>query len=81
MRNVLEAAIGRQAWRLREVDKPTLEQLRTLDPEDLDPVALEGPTPATVHPNPLSTPRPLGETRLRPQPDPPAGSRRTEETP
>jgi Holliday junction resolvasome RuvABC ATP-dependent DNA helicase subunit len=34
-RNLLEAAIGRHAWRLREVDEPTLEQLRTLLPEDL----------------------------------------------
>ena len=36
-RNVLEAAIGRQAWRLREVDEPTLGQLRELTAEDLDP--------------------------------------------
>jgi len=34
-RNVLEAAIGRHAWRLREVDEPTIEQLRGLEPEDL----------------------------------------------
>jgi adenylate kinase family enzyme len=46
VRNVLEAAIGRHAWRLREIDKPTLEQLRTLEPDDLEPVALEPPTPA-----------------------------------
>ena len=46
VRNVMEAAIGRHAWRLREIDKPTLEQLRTLEPDDLDPVALEPPTPA-----------------------------------
>ncbi len=38
VRNVLEAAIGRQAWRLREVEKPTLEELRTLRVDDLDPV-------------------------------------------
>jgi Holliday junction resolvasome RuvABC ATP-dependent DNA helicase subunit len=36
-RNVLEAAIGRHAWRLRDVAEPTLEQLRTLLPEDLAP--------------------------------------------
>ena len=36
VRNVLEAAIGRHAWRLREVDEPTLEQLRELTPDDLD---------------------------------------------
>jgi len=34
-RNLLEAAIGRHAWRLREVTEPTLEQLRTLLPDDL----------------------------------------------
>jgi SpoVK/Ycf46/Vps4 family AAA+-type ATPase len=34
-RNLLEAAIGRHAWRLREVEEPTLEELRTLLPEDL----------------------------------------------
>ncbi|MBT0767936.1 AAA family ATPase [Kineosporia sp. J2-2] len=35
-RNVLEAAIGHQAWRLRDVEAPTLEQLRELLPGDLD---------------------------------------------
>jgi hypothetical protein len=35
-RNVLEAAIGRHAWRLRDVAEPTLEQLRELLPEDLE---------------------------------------------
>ena len=35
-RNMLEAAIGRHAWRLREVEAPTTEQLRQLLPEDLD---------------------------------------------
>lgn len=39
VRNVLEAAIGRHAWRLREVDSPTLEQLRLLLPEDIAPPA------------------------------------------
>ena len=36
-RNVLEAAIGKHAWRLRDVAEPTLEQLRTLLPDDLAP--------------------------------------------
>jgi adenylate kinase family enzyme len=36
-RNQLEAAIGRHAWRLRDVEEPTLEQLRELTAEDLDP--------------------------------------------
>ncbi len=34
-RNVLEASVGQHAWRLRDVDAPTVEQLRTLEPEDL----------------------------------------------
>ncbi|MDR0960186.1 MAG: AAA family ATPase [Propionibacteriaceae bacterium] len=36
-RNVFEAAIGRQAWRLRDVAEPTTEQLRALAPGDIDP--------------------------------------------
>jgi hypothetical protein len=35
-RNLLEAAIGHQAWRLRSVAEPTVEQLRELLPEDMD---------------------------------------------
>jgi AAA+ superfamily predicted ATPase len=35
-RNILEAAIGRHAWRLREVEAPTTDQLRQLLPQDLD---------------------------------------------
>jgi hypothetical protein len=35
-RNMLEAAIGRHAWRLREVETPTTDQLRQLLPQDLD---------------------------------------------
>nr|WP_198423864.1 AAA family ATPase [Microlunatus antarcticus] len=34
-RNVLEAAIGRQAWRLRDVEEPTVDELRGLVPDDL----------------------------------------------
>ena len=37
-RNVLDSAIARHAWRLRDVDRPTLDQLRTLVPEDLEDV-------------------------------------------
>ncbi|MGB7961681.1 MAG: AAA family ATPase [Propionicimonas sp.] len=36
-RNVFEAAIGKHAWRLREIAEPSLEQLRVLLPEDLAP--------------------------------------------
>jgi ATPase family protein associated with various cellular activities (AAA)/AAA lid domain-containing protein len=35
-RNLLEAAIGRHAWRLRDVDEPTVQQLRELIAADLD---------------------------------------------
>jgi len=35
-RNALEAAIGAHAWRLRDVETPTTEQLRQLLPADLD---------------------------------------------
>lgn len=34
-RNVLEAAIGHQAWRLRDEEDPSVDQLRTLLPEDI----------------------------------------------
>lgn len=40
-RNVFEGAVGHQAWRLREVDEPTVEQLRSLEPADLS----DGPAP------------------------------------
>jgi len=35
VRNLLDGAIARHAWRLREVEKPTIDQLRTLLPQDL----------------------------------------------
>ncbi len=38
-RNVLEAAIGKHAWRLRDIEDPTLEELRTLLPEDISPTS------------------------------------------
>jgi ATPase family associated with various cellular activities (AAA)/AAA lid domain len=45
-RNLLEAAIGRHAWRLRHVAEPTVQQLRELLASDLDgeepPTAEEG---------------------------------------
>ena len=46
-RNLLEAAIGRHAWRLREITEPTVEQLRTLIADDFDEQAAED-EPATV---------------------------------
>jgi hypothetical protein len=35
VRNVLDLAITRHAWRLRDVEQPTVDQLRLLLPEDL----------------------------------------------
>ncbi|GAB78626.1 ATPase family associated with various cellular activities (AAA) [Austwickia chelonae] len=35
-RNTLEAAIGRHAWRLRDIAEPTLAELRTLERSDLE---------------------------------------------
>ncbi len=55
-RNVFEAAIGHQAWRLRDIEVPTLEQLRALLPEDLavdqdqDPVDWPGAPAADAEP-------------------------------
>ena len=47
-RNLLEAAIGRHAWRLRDVTEPTLEQLRTILPEDLVDDDTNRAAPTTV---------------------------------
>jgi hypothetical protein len=44
-RNMLEAAIGRHAWRLRDVAEPTVEQLKKLIPEDFDVAAGEDEPP------------------------------------
>jgi hypothetical protein len=49
-RNLLDQAIVRHAWRLRDVETPTVDQLRTLLPEDLEPATdddavLAVPTP------------------------------------
>lgn len=35
VRNVFDAAMGRHAWRLRDIEEPTLHQLRTLEAADL----------------------------------------------
>jgi hypothetical protein len=45
---MLEAAIGRHAWRLREVAEPTVEQLRKLMPEDFDESAAEEEPPSVI---------------------------------
>ena len=36
-RNVFEAAIGKMAWRLKDVAEPTLEQLKEILPQDIAP--------------------------------------------
>ncbi|KQW53638.1 hypothetical protein ASC77_05055 [Nocardioides sp. Root1257] len=46
VRNVLEAAIGRHAWRLRDVETPTVEQLRTIMAEDLEAPVVPEAAPA-----------------------------------
>ena len=68
-RNLLEAAIGRHAWRLRDVAEPTVDQLRQLVPEDLedDPVAPVGAEPHSLRPEP--DPLRPEPTPMRPEPD------------
>ena len=48
-RNVLEAAIGQHAWRLRDVGEPTVEQLRTLAPDDLVYVSVDDTVEETLN--------------------------------
>jgi SpoVK/Ycf46/Vps4 family AAA+-type ATPase len=55
-RNMLEAAIGLHAWRLRDVGEPTVEQLRRLIPEDFDPAASEEEPPPGSPPQQSSPP-------------------------
>jgi len=52
VRNLMEAAIGHHAWRLREIAEPTVEQLRTLQPDDLvvDPNEQSAPTEGEARP-------------------------------
>jgi hypothetical protein len=51
-RNMLEGAISRQAWRLRDIPEPTVDQLRELLPEDLtDP---DPSTPAEAAQDPVT---------------------------
>jgi ATPase family associated with various cellular activities (AAA)/AAA lid domain len=67
-RNMLEAAIGKHAWRLRDVAEPTVEQLRKLVPDDFDdaagedealPVSPEQPSRPTS--NEADTEQPTGD--------------------
>jgi hypothetical protein len=50
-RNALEGAIGRLAWRLRDVPAPSRDDLRLLLPKDLD----DGPADWTPAPDPAPT--------------------------
>ena len=68
-RNQLEAAIGRHAWRLRDVDDPSLEQLRQLTAEDLDPDSELEPEPEPT-PGPGFTPDPTSGPAPEPTPEP-----------
>jgi hypothetical protein len=86
-RNCLEAAIGRHAWRLREVDEPTLDQLRTLLPEDLredphraGPPAPDPPADATVPevPSDAGAPGTPAEGDITGNPGAPGSSRASE---
>ena len=51
-RNLLEAAIGRHAWRLRDIPEPTVGQLRELVASDLDQQepAAENQDPSGISP-------------------------------
>ena len=56
VRNLLDAAIARHAWRLKDVEAPTIEDLRLLLPEDLvDPSAVsdQGSVAGSVTPDAL----------------------------
>ncbi|MGI5950263.1 MAG: AAA family ATPase, partial [Brooklawnia sp.] len=68
-RNMLEAAIGQQAWRLRDEHSPTIEQLRVLLPADIlagqvmepgDELAPTAPTPAQPADEAVDEPRTTG---------------------
>jgi hypothetical protein len=61
-RNLLEAAIGRHAWRLRDVETPTLQQLRELEPDDLS-----GPDPAPALPVAADVPSPPADASEEPR--------------
>jgi hypothetical protein len=76
-RNMLEAAIGRHAWRLRDVTAPTTEQLRQivaedLTDEDLHPATPEQPAPAVPeqpeHPEPAVPKQPAPVVPEQPAP-------------
>ncbi|HOC12966.1 MAG TPA: AAA family ATPase [Propionicimonas sp.] len=69
-RNLLEAAIGHHAWRLREVNEPTLVELRTLLPGDLEPESVptppETPTSEAVPGEPVRLTPPSSGAQISP---------------
>ncbi|MCL2091042.1 MAG: AAA family ATPase [Micrococcales bacterium] len=78
VRNMLDAAVARHAWRLRDVPEPTLEQLRTLVPEDLSEDAPEPVAWPAADPSDDGTDQPAGPTAdgepaapAVPEPEPP----------
>jgi replication-associated recombination protein RarA len=71
-RNMLEAAIGRHAWRLRDVTDPSIEQLRKLIPEDFDESAAEDEPPPVIpeqQPRSASSNEGDGEQRAEDRPE------------
>ena len=72
VRNMLEAAIGHHAWRLRDIKEPTLEQLRSLEADDLVAPTDEEPRRRSVAEDGTLLPpadaarRPSRSTRCRP---------------
>ena len=48
VRTLFESAVVRQAWRLRDIERPDVDQLRDLRPDDLD---ADSPAPATAEAN------------------------------
>ena len=58
VRNVLDAAIARHAWRLRDVEEPTLDDLRILEPEDITESAEASAEAADTDPDPVPDPVP-----------------------
>ncbi|WP_426595748.1 AAA family ATPase [Cellulomonas sp. McL0617] len=56
VRNVLDQAIVRHAWRLRDVEQPTVDQLRLLLPEDLVDAPDEPVAPPAAEPTHIEEP-------------------------
>lgn len=56
VRNMLEAAIGHHAWRLRDIEEPTVEQLRSLEADDLVPPSADEEEPVVAEDGTLLPP-------------------------